>query len=107
MLEHSKLLIDWFSERQAMLSFRKHCGWYTRGFPSSARLRDRLMRVTQFSELEEALAAIDRAQPFPEHGHLVRRGKRGGTQKVVLPKGFWDDPEDPTPPGSEEMVSGG
>jgi nifR3 family TIM-barrel protein len=107
MVEHARSLVDWFGERQALLSFRKHCGWYTKGFRSSARLRDRLMKVQQLSELEEALAAIDREEPFPEHGHLVRRGKRSGTQKVVLPKGFWDDIDDPTPPDTEEMVSGG
>jgi len=107
MVEHARLLVDWFGERQAILSFRKHCGWYTRGFRSSSRLRDRLMRVQHFPELVEVLADVDREEPFPERGHLVRRGKRSGTQKVVLPNGFWDDPDDPTPPGSEEMVSGG
>ena len=108
MVEHARLLVDWFGERQALLSFRKHCGWYTRGFRSSARLRERLMKVQQLSELKEALASIDRGEPFPEHGHLVRRGKRSGTQKVVLPKGFWDDPEDATPPADAgELVSGG
>ena len=65
------------------------------------------MKVQQLSELETALAGIDREEPFPEHGHLVRRGKRSGTQKVVLPKGFWDDPEDDTPPDAEDLVSGG
>jgi len=107
MIEHAQLLVDWFGERQAMLSFRKHSGWYTRGFRSSARLRDRLMRVQHFPELEKILVEIDREEPFPEHGHLVRRGKRSGTQKVVLPKGFWDDPDDPTAPDAEVMVSGG
>jgi len=109
MVEHARSLVDWFGERQALLSFRKHCGWYTRGFRSSARLRERLMKVQLLSDLEEALAAIDREEPFPEHGHLVRRGKRGGTQKVVLPKGFWDDIDDPTPPdaGAEHPISGG
>ena len=107
MVEHARLLVDWFGERQAMLSFRKHGGWYTRGFRSSSRLRDRLMRVQHFPELVEVLADIDREEPFPAHGHLVRRGKRSGTQKVVLPKGFWDDPDDDTPPDAEEIVSGG
>ena len=65
------------------------------------------MRVKDLTELEEVLGGVDRKEPFPEHGHLVRRGKRSGTQKVVLPKGFWDDIEDPTPPDSDEMVSGG
>ena len=109
MIEHARILVDLFGEGQAMLSFRKHCGWYTRGFRSSARLRERLMRVQHLSELEEALAVIDREEPFPKHGHLVRRGKRSGTQKVVLPNGFWDDPDDPTPPGAEaeQAISGG
>ena len=109
MVEHAQMLIDWFGERQAMLSFRKHGGWYTRGFRSSSRLRDRLMRVQNLPELVDVLADIDRGEPFPEHGHLVRRGKRGGIQKVALPKGFWDDPNDPTPPdaGSERLISGG
>jgi hypothetical protein len=107
MVEHARMLVDWFGERQAILSFRKHGAWYTRGFRSSARLRDRLMRVTTLLELEEVLATIHRDQPFPEKGHLVRRGKRSGTQKVVLPKGFWDDPDDPSPPDADDMVSGG
>ena len=101
------MLVDWFGEHQAMLSFRKHGGWYTRGFRSSARLRDRLMKVKTLAELKEALSGINRDEGFPAHGHLVRRGKRSGTQKVVLPEGFWDDPDDPTPPDAEELVSGG
>jgi nifR3 family TIM-barrel protein len=110
MIEHATLLVEWFGEQVAMRCFRKHGGWYTKGFPSSAKLRERLMGVCSLAELEEALSTIDRDQPFPEHGHLVRRGKRSGTQKVVLPKGFWDDPDDETPPqeeGADEAVSGG
>jgi hypothetical protein len=103
------MLVDWYGERPGMLSFRKHAGWYTRGFHDSARLRDRLMAVLTAAELKEALSKIDRDEIFPEHGHLVRRGKRSGTQKVVLPKGFWDDLDDPTPPPEDagELVSGG
>jgi len=39
----------------------------------------------------------------------VSRGKRGGRQKVVLPAGFLDDPEDATPPRveAETADSGG
>ena len=107
MVEHARMLVDCFGEHQAMLSFRKHGGWYTRGFRSSARLRDRLMRVTSVSELKGVLATIDRNEPFPEKGHLVRRGKRSGTQKVILPEGFWDDLDDPSPPDAEDVVSGG
>jgi nifR3 family TIM-barrel protein len=109
MLEHARLLVDWYGERAAMLSFRKHGGWYTKGFHSSARLRERLMKVRALVELEDTLAGIDRDEAYPPHGHLARRGKRGGTQKVVLPPGFLDDPDDATPPTAEaeDPVSGG
>jgi nifR3 family TIM-barrel protein len=109
MIGHARALVDWFGEPQAIRSFRKHGGWYTRGFSSSARLRDKLMRARTLEELERALADINRNEAFPEHGHLVRRGKRSGTQKVVLPKGFWDDPDDDTPPDAdaESSISGG
>jgi len=109
MIEHASMLVDWYGEHPGMLSFRKHAGWYTRGFHGSARLRNRLMAVRTPAELKEALSDIDRNEPFPEHGHLVRRGKRSGTQKVMLPNGFWDDPDDDTPPDAEaeQVISGG
>jgi nifR3 family TIM-barrel protein len=109
MIEHARLLVDWCGERQAMLSFRKHAGWYTKGFRSSATLRRRLMQVTSLSQLAEVLAKTDRGEPWPARGHLVRRGKRSGTQKVALPPGYLDDLLDTTPPdrAAEDPVSGG
>ena len=109
MLEHARLLVEWFeAEKPSMYAFRKHAGWYTKGFTSSARLRDRLMRIDTLRELEQALAEIDRSEPYPDGAHLFRRGKRGGTQKVVLPEGFLDDLDDPTPPSDDGVaVSGG
>lgn len=97
MLEHASMLIDWFGESLAMRSFRKHSGWYTRGFHKSAALRNRLMQVQTMDELRIALADVDRDLPFPERAHLVKRGKKGGTQKVILPEGFLENRLDPTP----------
>ena len=109
MLEHSQLLVEWFEdEKLSLLAFRKHAGWYTKGFASSAKLRNRLMRVKTLDELQAVLNEIDRDEPYPENAHLMRRGKRQGTQKVVLPKGYLDDLEDDTPPEEEgEPISGG
>ncbi|PWB75186.1 MAG: tRNA dihydrouridine synthase DusB [Holophagae bacterium] len=110
MLEHARLLIDWYqAERESMLAFRKHAGWYTRGFRNTAPLRERLMKVETLAELELALADIDRDEPYPANAHEMRRGKRAGTQRVVLPPGFLDDPDDATPPcaEAEDPVSGG
>lgn len=109
MIEHARLLSDWFgAEEPSLLAFRKHAGWYTKGFSSSARLRDRLMRVRNLDELAETLGVIDRDEPYPDNAHLMRRGKRQGTQRVVLPEGYLDDLEDDTPPDEEgDPISGG
>jgi nifR3 family TIM-barrel protein len=109
MIEHADMLVSWFDEKQAMLSFRKHSGWYTRGFAGSAALRDRLMKVVTLDALREVLGSVDPDLPYPQNAHLVRRGKRTGTQKVVLPPGFLDNRMDPTPPGAdaEDSFSGG
>jgi len=109
MSEHARLLVEWFGdEKPSLLAFRKHAGWYTKGFAGSAQLRDRLMRVRSLDELTEALTGVNRDEPYPENAHLMRRGKRQGTQKVVLPKGYLDNLDDATPPKEEgDPVSGG
>jgi hypothetical protein len=109
MLDHARDLVEWFDERSAMRSFRKHAAWYTKGFRGSARLRDRLMRISTLADLERILADIDRDEPYPPSALRARRGKRSGTQRVALPPGFLDDPDDATPPGveAEDPVSGG
>jgi nifR3 family TIM-barrel protein len=110
MLRHGRELIDWFGdERAAMLAFRKHSGWYTKGFRNSSVLRSRLMEVVRYEQLEAVLATVDREEPFPDVAHRASRGKRRGTQRVVLPPGFLDDREDRTPPDprAEDPISGG
>jgi nifR3 family TIM-barrel protein len=110
MLDHATSLAEWFGdELTAMRSFRKHAGWYTKGFRGSARLRERLMRVKTVADLEAVLSDIDRDEAYPQDAVHARRGKRGGTQRVVLPPGFLDDPDDDTPPGAdaEDPTSGG
>ena len=59
------------------------------------------MRVATLSELVAVLAPLDRSVAFPPEGMRVKRGKSGGTQRVVLPEGFLDDPDDATPPSPE------
>jgi nifR3 family TIM-barrel protein len=109
MLEHARLLAGWLGEASAMRAFRKHSSWYTKGFPGGAALRDRLMHVESLEGLGAVVAGVDRAQPFPPEAMRVSRGKRGGTQKVVLPEGYLDDLGDATPPcvEAEAADSGG
>jgi tRNA-dihydrouridine synthase B len=42
-------------EQRAMIDFRKHLGWYTKGLPDGKRLRQELFQVRSLAEAEEAL----------------------------------------------------
>ncbi len=109
MIEHARLLSDFFGEKSAMRAFRRHATWYTKGFPESARLRGRLIQVNELSELEEVLAPLDPEVPFPPEAMRVPRGKKSGVQKVALPENFLELLQDDTPPdaSAEATVSGG
>jgi len=109
MLEHARLLAEWFGERRAMPMMRKFTTWYTKSFPGGAALRQRLTRVSSLAELGAAVGDIDRSLPFPPAGMRARRGKRSGTQKVSLPHGYLDDRDSDAPPGAaaEDPASGG
>ena len=109
MLMHAQRLADWFGEKTAMVSFRRHTSWYTKGFSLNSSLRDRMMQVKTVDELENLFRDVDRDQCFPISAMRMKRGKRGGRQQVALPEGYLDDPDDRTPPviETEALVSGG
>ena len=53
---HAKLVLDTQGDvRRTALEFRKHLGWYTRGLPGSAELRDRLHRIESMAEADQIL----------------------------------------------------
>jgi len=110
MLEHARGLAVWQGgEGAAMRAFRKHSGWYTKCFPDSAPLRQRLMQVSTLGELAAVLGEVDRDLPYPPEAMRVPRGKTSGTQKVALPDGYLEALDDDTPPGihAEAADSGG
>ncbi|PYS16104.1 MAG: tRNA dihydrouridine synthase DusB [Acidobacteria bacterium] len=108
MFRHAQRLADWFGERLAMHSFRRHSSWYTKGFRMSAEIRAALMRVETVSQLLNLFCDVDRSQPFPLSAMRVVRGKATGTQKVSLPAGYLDNLDDDTPlPGSGEDAGDG
>jgi len=109
MLEHARMLSEWFGEHRGIMMMRKFLAWYTKSFHGGAALRQSLVRVRTMADLRAGIAGVDRTQPFPPAGMRVKRGKKSGTQTVSLPPGYLDDREDDTPPGAaaEELVSGG
>jgi tRNA-dihydrouridine synthase B len=55
-VEHARLAIAWErDEEKAMIEFRKHLGWYTKGLPNGRVLRQELFEVTSLREAEEKL----------------------------------------------------
>jgi len=103
MFEHARNLCDWFGERMAMHSFRRHASWYTKGFRMTPEQRAGLMRVETVADLEALLQDVDRRQPFPPSAMRVVRGKATGTQKVALPAGYLINLDGDTPlSGSDE-----
>jgi nifR3 family TIM-barrel protein len=94
MFAHARKLSDWFGERPAMHSFRRHASWYTKGFRVSSEIRAALMRVETVEQLEGLFFDVDRLQPFPPSAMRVVRGKATGIQKVALPLGYLDNLDD-------------
>src|SRR2546428_1470497 len=108
MFRHARILADWFGERLAMHSFRRHASWYTKGFSISSEIRAALMRVETVSQLEYLFCNVDRCQPFPPSAMRVVRGKATGTQKVALPAGYLDNLADSAAlPGSDDDMGDG
>jgi tRNA-dihydrouridine synthase B len=55
--EHARLAIAFErNEEKAMIEFRKHLGWYTKGLPNGRVLRQELFAVTRLEEAETLLA---------------------------------------------------
>ena len=96
--EHARRLCAFFGPEHGMRQMRKWCGWYTQGFPGSARARGELVRVCTLEEMHAVLGRFDPALPFPRAALRVRRGKGSQCQVVALPEGYLAERDDDTPP---------
>ncbi|MEX0980085.1 MAG: tRNA dihydrouridine synthase DusB [Gemmatimonadota bacterium] len=63
-LEHARNAIAFERDgKKAVLEFRKHLGWYTKGLPGGRDLRQELFKVTTMEEMTEALQGyLDQAE---------------------------------------------
>lgn len=94
MIRHVEALV-WSlgNERAAVVDFRKHVGWYLKGFTVGADLRRELTSAESIERMREILATVDRDQPWPPNTDTPR-GKSGERFKVQLPEGWLDDQDD-------------
>lgn len=55
-LEHARNAIEFESDpERAIVDFRKHLGWYTKGLPDGRRLRTELFQATELEDVERLL----------------------------------------------------
>ncbi|MBT5137819.1 MAG: tRNA dihydrouridine synthase DusB [Acidimicrobiaceae bacterium] len=109
MVEHAELLCAWMDETRGIRDFRKHTGWYLKGFPTGNEVRRRLNSVESLDEMRELVGSLDRSISFPEGGMRMVRGHSGSSKNVHLPEGWLDERDDEVamPRGAEALVSGG
>ena len=109
MADHAELLCDWLGEPSGIRDFRKHTGWYLKGFAIGNEVRRKLNKVGSLDELRALLGGLDRTLPFPQGGMRMVRGHHGSARNVHLPQGWLDDRDDEVvvSRGAEQLVSGG
>jgi tRNA-dihydrouridine synthase len=92
-LEHARLLVSWRDESR-LHSFRKHIGWYLKGYPIGAHVRRNIGNVETFADIEELLADLNPEAELPEENRRLVKSHSGGPRRVVLPEGWLADPEE-------------
>ncbi len=108
LVDHAEALVAWYGEEPGMHKIRKHVGWYLMGYPVGAEARRALVAAVRLQELREGLACLDPDVELPGGMAPRPRGQSHGPRRVVLPAGWLETRDDPTPPvGAELEVSGG
>ena len=109
MTEHLALLVAARGEHRGVRDFRKHTGWYLKGFEVGPPLRRALNQLESEADLRRLLDGLDRAQPFPPAAARMPRGHTHGPKLVTLPHRWLDDPDQDVvlDVDAEALVSGG
>lgn len=108
MRRHAELLCEHMGEERGCKEFRKHVGWYLKGFRAGGEMRRSLGLVGTLADLDRLLADLDPAEPFPASELGAPRGRQGSPrEKVVLPEGWLDDTDGVGCVIAEDTVSGG
>ena len=88
MRRHAELLCLHMGEERGCKEFRKHVAWYLKGFAAGGELRNSLALVSSLAALDDLLARLDPAEPFPVAALGTPRGRQGSPRRVVLPAGL-------------------
>ncbi len=90
MRRHAALLVDWIDPFIGIRLFRKHVGWYFKGYPVGPDVRRALSEVDDLEQLDFWLGQLD-ATALPHDGATsMIRGHSHGPRDVHLPHGFYE-----------------
>lgn len=108
MVAHLDLLTDWLGVDRGTRDFRKHPGWYLKGFAVGPQVRHSLNQMSSREQMLEILQNLD-DEPFPSTAARLTRGHSHGPKKVILPHRWLETRDDHTPPGAlaSAFASGG
>ena len=109
MVAHIDLLQAWAGEWLGVREFRKHTGWYLKGYPVGSEVRRELNQLQSRDQLVETLGRLPRDQRMTPEGPRAKRGHQGGPRRVALPDGWYElaDSEVALADGAESTSSGG
>ena len=62
MLRHARLLCEYKGERVGMREARKHAAWYTKGLRGAAALRQKIVSLRVYEELEKIAMELERCK---------------------------------------------
>ncbi len=90
MRRHAELLSEQMGEEKGCTEFRKHVAWYLKGFSAGRQVRQHLGLVSSLAALDELLADLDPAEPYPVAELGTPRGRQGSPKAVALPDRWLD-----------------
>jgi nifR3 family TIM-barrel protein len=108
MIEHFDLLAEW-SPRMATREFRKHTGWYLKGYRTGGELRQALNQMESRQQLLDLLGSLDPAEEMTAEGVRAKRGHTHGPRPVALPDGWYESADscEALAAEAESVTSGG
>jgi hypothetical protein len=111
MRTHAELLVQYLRDESfGIRQFRKHTGWYFSGYPIGGEMRRRCNQVSSMAELLSLLDDLDPSVRVLPEGVRAKRGHTNGPQRVSLPDGWLDDPDEDIgalADDADALVSGG
>jgi nifR3 family TIM-barrel protein len=91
---HAELLVEFFEdEDRGCRDIRKHVAWYFKGYPVGGETRAQLATASSLAEIDDLLATLDLAAPYPGAAAEGQRGRAGTPKRPALPDGWLDSRE--------------